>query len=156
MEQKFRYSAFRIIHETISLFNRAARISTKAFTNYINHLFGGNDNFSTTCQQKLWKIQKACQALVLLILALSVLSASACATSKGYQILSKPGAEATVLGKTEDEVKLAVGEPDVVSTTPENQILWVYRPAWRVVPSPRDTIYVEFDKGKVIKVFKIR
>jgi hypothetical protein len=104
----------------------------------------------------LWKIQKACQTLALLLLAISVLFASACSTSKGYQILNSPAGEASVIGKTEDEVKHVAGEPDVVSTTPENLILWVYKPAWRVVPSPKDTIYVEFDKGKVIKVFKIR
>jgi hypothetical protein len=156
MEQKFKYSAFRIIVETIDLFNYATRISMNVFSNYISGFRDGNDTFSTTCPQKLWKIQKACQSLVLLILAISVLSASACSTSKGFQLLSSPGGEATVMGKTEDEVKQAVGEPDVVSVTPENLVLWVYMPAWRVVPSPKDTIYVEFDKGKVIKVFKIR
>lgn len=156
MEQKFTYSAFRIILETIDLFNHAARIFMNVFSNYISSLLDGNDNFSTPCPQKLWKIQKACQALALLMLALSVLSTSACSTNKGFQILSSPRGEATVLGKTEDEVKQAVGEPDVVSTTPENLVLWIYMPAWRIVPSPKDTIYVQFDKGKVIKVFKIR
>ena len=156
MKQKSTYSAFRIILETIGVFNHTARISVKAFLNYISGLLDGNDNFSTTCPQKLWKIQKACQTLALLILIVSVLSTSACSTSKGFQILSSPAGEATVMGKTEDEVKQAVGEPDVVSMTPENLVLWIYQPAWRVVPSPKDTIYVEFDKGKVIKVFKIR
>ena len=35
-------------------------------------------------------------------------------------------------------------------------VLWIYKPSWRIVPSPKDTVYVEFDKGKVVKVFKIK
>jgi hypothetical protein len=104
----------------------------------------------------LWKIQKACQTLVTLILLVSLLPLSACSTSKAAQVVGSRGGEAALMAKTEDEVRQAIGQPDVVSKTPENALLWIYQPAWRIVPSPRNTVYVEFDKGKVVKVFKIK
>ena len=157
MVQTFRYAAFRIIVETIGLFDNRARISVKVFLNYISRLLGGNDIFSTTCPQKLWKIQKACQALVVFLLLLgSLLTLSACSSSKAFQAVQTPAGEAALMAKSEDEVRQAIGEPDVVSRTPENTLLWIYNPAWRIVPSPKNTVYVEFDKGKVVKVFKIK
>jgi hypothetical protein len=104
----------------------------------------------------MWIIQKACQALVILILLASLLPLSACSTSKAAQIAGTRGGEAALMAKSEDEVKQAIGEPDVVSKTPENTVLWIYKPSWRIVPSPKDTVYVEFDKGKVVKVVKIK
>jgi len=105
----------------------------------------------------LWKIQKACQALVVFLLLLgSLLTLSACSSSKAFQAVQTPAGEAALMAKSEDEVRQAIGEPDVVSRTPENTLLWIYNPAWRIVPSPKNTVYLEFDKGKVVKVFKIK
>jgi hypothetical protein len=156
MEQKFIYSAFRIVGETISFFRSTTRTVSKLFISYSVGLRGSNDNFSTGCPQKMWIIQKACQALVILILLASLLPLSACSTSKAAQIAGTRGGEAALMAKSEDEVKQAIGEPDVVSKTPENTVLWIYKPSWRIVPSPKDTVYVEFDKGKVVKVVKIK
>ncbi len=61
-----------------------------------------------------------------------------------------------MIGKSEAEVRQAIGEPTVVSKTSENRILWKYAPSWKIIPSPRDTLYVEFDDGKVIKAFQIK
>ena len=156
MEQKFTYSASRIVGETIRFFRSTTRTVNKLSISYFVGLRDGNDNFSTSCPQKLWKIQKACQALVVLLLLASLLPLSACSTSKAAQIVGTRGGEAALMAKSEDEVRQAIGEPDVVSKTPENTTLWIYKPAWRIVPSPKDTVYVEFDKGKVVKVFKIK
>ena len=102
------------------------------------------------------KVQETCQGLIVLFLLTSLLPLSACSTSKAAQIVGTRGGEAVLMAKSEDEVKQAIGEPDVVSKTPENTVLWIYKPSWRIVPSPKDTVYVEFDKGKAVKVFKIK
>ena len=62
----------------------------------------------------------------------------------------------TLVGKSEAEVREAIGEPDVISKTPQERLLWKYRPSWKMIPSPRDTLYVEFNEGKVSKVFQIK
>ena len=46
------------------------------------------------------------------------------------------------------------GEPTMVSLTPDSRILWTYRPEWKLMPDNKDTVYVEFDGGKVTKVIK--
>jgi hypothetical protein len=155
--QRFTYLAFRIVVETIDLFRSTPQTASKVFISYFNGLRGGNDNFSTGCPQKLWKIQKTCQTLVVVLLLLgSLLTLSACSSSKAFQAVRTPAGEAALMAKSEDEIKQAIGEPDVVSKTPENTVLWIYKPSWRIVPSPKDTVYVEFDKGKVVKVVKIK
>ena len=54
-----------------------------------------------------------------------------------------------------DEVRRKMGEPTVVSRTQEDHILWVYVPRLKILPDDKGTIYVEFENGKVIKVFKM-
>ncbi len=61
-----------------------------------------------------------------------------------------------MISMTETEVKKRLGEPDIVSKTPDNHIIWTYRPSWKIMPDNKDTIYVEFEDGKVIKVTKGR
>jgi hypothetical protein len=154
--QRFTYLVFRIVGETIRFFRSTTPTSSKLFISYVIDLRGINDNFSTGCSQKLWKIQKACQGLIVLLLLASLLPLSACSTSKAAQIVGTRGGEAALMAKSEDEVKQAIGWPDVVSKTVENTVLWIYKPPWRIVPSPKNTVYVEFDKEKVVKVFKIK
>jgi len=154
--QRFTYLAFRIVGVTISFFRSTTRTSGKLFISYFRGLRGSNDNFSTGCPQKMLKVQETCQGLIVLFLLTSLLPLSACSTSKAAQIVGTRGGEAVLMAKSEDEVKQAIGEPDVVSKTPENTVLWIYKPSWRIVPSPKDTVYVEFDKGKAVKVFKIK
>ena len=57
---------------------------------------------------------------------------------------------------TEDEVRKKVGEPTIVSRTSDNHILWTYRPTWKLMPDNKDTIYIEFVDGRVVKIIKAR
>ncbi len=154
--KRFTYSIFRIIGENIRFFRLEGQAKNNKLYSNFGVLQNSNDNFSTSSPQKLWKIQKACQAMIVLALLVTLLPLCGCATKKAAQIVGTPGGDAALIGKTEDEVKKILGEPNVVSKTPENRILWVYNPSWRIVPSPRNTVYVEFDNGQVVKVFKIK
>ncbi len=81
----------------------------------------------------------------------------ACSTSKGVTkpkpTASTPGA--TLISSEPDEVRRQMGEPTVVNRTQEDHILWVYVPHLKILPNDKGTIYVEFENGKVIKVFKM-
>jgi uncharacterized protein YpmB len=61
-----------------------------------------------------------------------------------------------VIGMTEAEVKKKFGEPDIVSKTPDNRIIWTYQPTWKLLPDNKGTIYVEFENGKVVKIIRAR
>jgi hypothetical protein len=115
-----------------------------------------DDSFSTDSPQKLWKIQKACQVMIVLSFFVGVLFLGACSQGKGVERFKALPRGTTLIGKTEAEVRQAVGEPDGISKTSENRILWKYRPSWKIIPSPKGTLYVEFDKEKVIKAFQIK
>lgn len=65
-------------------------------------------------------------------------------------------AQPTLISASEEEVKQTLGEPDTVSKTPDNKTLFIYKPPWRILPGPKDTVYVEIDNGKATKIFKIR
>jgi hypothetical protein len=105
----------------------------------------------------MWKIQKACQVLVVIFSLISLLALGACSQGKGVERFKALPRGATLMDKNEAEVRQALGEPDVISKTLENKILWTYRPSWKVVPRPgKDTLYLEFDNGKVVKVFQIK
>jgi hypothetical protein len=56
----------------------------------------------------------------------------------------------------EEDVRKKLGEPTIVSLTTENRILWTYLPEWKLMPDNKDTVYVEFENGKVIKVVKAK
>jgi hypothetical protein len=64
--------------------------------------------------------------------------------------------QSALMDTNEDEIRKRFGEPTMVSKTPENHIIWTYRPAWKIVPDNAGTLYVEFQEGKVIKVLKVR
>ena len=53
-----------------------------------------------------------------------------------------------------EEVKKQMGEPDNVIKTPEGRILWLYKPGWKIMPDDRGNTYVEFEDGKVTRVFR--
>jgi hypothetical protein len=57
---------------------------------------------------------------------------------------------------TEEDVRKKLGEPTIVSLTTENRILWTYLPEWKLMPDNKDTVYVEFENGKVIRVVKAK
>ena len=156
-QERFRYSIFRIKGETIRFSHGHLVTSREAFINNCKELRDRDDSFSTDCPQKMWKIQKTCQVLVVIFALISLLALSACSQGKGVERFKALPRGTTLMDKNEAEVRQALGEPDMISKTPENRILWTYRPSWKVVPRPgKDTLYLEFDNGKVIKVFQIK
>ena len=104
----------------------------------------------------MWKIQKTCQVLVVFSLFVGLLTLCACSQGKGVERFKALPRGTTLIAKSEAEVRQALGEPSEVAKTPESRILWKYKPSWKVIPSPKDTLYVEFDNGKVMKVFQIK
>ena len=66
----------------------------------------------------------------------------------------KPFLDSSLIDQGEDEVKKSFGEPDIVAKTPENMIIWTYKPKWKLIPDNADTVYVEFEKGKVRKIVR--
>ena len=60
------------------------------------------------------------------------------------------------LRMSEDDVRKRYGEPYMVSKTSENKIIWTYVPQWKILPDNKNTIYVEFEEGKVVKIIKAR
>jgi len=69
---------------------------------------------------------------------------------------SKLTPDTSVIDMTEAEVKKKFGEPDVVSKMPDNRILWTYYPAWKIMPDNKDTVYIEFVNGRVVKIIRAR
>lgn len=127
--------------------------------NIFKELHDHGDIFSTDCPQEMWKFQKACHvALVLcsLLCLFCLFTLCACSQGKGVERFKALPAGTTLIAMTEEEVKQRLGSPDMVSKTPENRLLWRYRPAWKIIPSPKDMLYVEFENGKVVKVFAIK
>lgn len=64
--------------------------------------------------------------------------------------------DSAVIDMTEAEVKKKFGEPDVVSKMPDSRILWTYQPKWKLIPDNKGTVYIEFEKGKVVKIIRAR
>lgn len=64
--------------------------------------------------------------------------------------------ESSLVSMTEEEVRNKLGEPTIVSLTPENRILWTYQPDWKILTDNKDTVYIEFEDGKVIKAIKAK
>jgi outer membrane protein assembly factor BamE (lipoprotein component of BamABCDE complex) len=97
---------------------------------------------------------------VLLAAALCTASISACSTFK--KKIQKPKepkavvvrAEKGLIGKNGDEVRKQLGEPTSVAKTPDDHILWIYVPSWKIMPDDRGTLYVEFENEKVAKAFR--
>ncbi|MCX8022363.1 MAG: hypothetical protein N2745_06275 [Syntrophorhabdaceae bacterium] len=69
---------------------------------------------------------------------------------------SHPALQNSIISMTEEEVRKKIGEPDMVSKTPDNKIIWTYKPSWKLLPDNKDTVYVEFEDGKVSKIIKKR
>jgi hypothetical protein len=64
--------------------------------------------------------------------------------------------ENAIINMTEEEVRARLGEPDIVSKTPENRIIWTYKPSWKLMPDNKGTVYLELENGKVVKMIKAR
>jgi hypothetical protein len=102
--------------------------------------------------------RKIALSVALIAVAFCIVALVACSTSKGAK-KTKPAAPASanpLVSSGPEEVKKKLGEPSEISRTPENHILWVYEPSWKIMPDDKGTVYVEFKDGKVIKVFSIK
>ncbi len=126
-------------------------------SNDINRLTSSSYNFLTGFQHKLW-ITRVLS--VLLAAALCMASISACSTfKKKTQKPKEPKAavvrvEEGLAGKNIDEVRKQLGQPTSVAKTPDDRILWVYVPSWKIMPDDKGTLYVEFENEKVAKAFR--
>ena len=94
--------------------------------------------------------------ITLLVVACCLAGLIACSTSKSAKKANPaaPVPATALISSGPDEVRKNMGEPTVVSKTPENHVLWVYTPHLKILPNERGTIYVEFEDGKVVKVFQ--
>jgi len=113
-------------------------------------------NFCTSFPQKLWKTQKALIFLTICIVLLIMSGSYGCSPSKKSIKSEKIQLEQMLLSMDENQVREKFGEPTVISRTSENNILWTYKPSWRIIPYNKDTVYIEFEKGKVIRAYKVR
>jgi len=96
---------------------------------------------------------------LLVLAAICLVTLPACSTLKAaikpkQAKQEKPTPESGLIGQDQDEVKKKLGQPTDVSKTAEGDLLWVYRPSWKLLPDDKGTQYVEFKDGKVVKVFK--
>jgi hypothetical protein len=101
-------------------------------------------------------LHKVTLPVTLLVVACCLAGLITCSTSKGEKKL-KPTASApanALISRGQEEVRKKLGDPTVVSKTQEDHILWVYTPHLKILPNDKGTVYVEFENGKVIKVFK--
>lgn len=103
----------------------------------------------------MWKIPYV-RVILLLFVVFCLAGLPACSGSK---VAAKPvkvvsGPDAALISQGEDEVKAKLGQPTVISKTTEGHVLWTYRPPWKILPNDKGTLYVEFNDGKAIKIFK--
>ncbi len=127
----------------------------KSFFNF-NNFDKLSYNFYTSFPQKLWKTRKGIIFLTTCTVLIAMLGLCGCSSSKKTVKAESTTSEQGLISLDENQVREKLGEPTVISKTPEDNILWTYKPSWRIIPSNRDTVYVEFEKGKVIRVYKVR
>jgi hypothetical protein len=121
---------------------------------YIGKLQDSLYNFSTGFPQKMWKSFKSPAFSRICIILLSCFILISCSYMKNMKGKPQPAMENSLISMTEDQVRKKLGEPTMVSLTPENKILWTYRPSWKLMPDNKGTVYLEFDQGIVTKVIK--
>jgi hypothetical protein len=144
------------------------------------------DNLFTCFPQKLWKTLKRPIVTNACLILLSLALIPSCTYFKGgtkqdkatqdpkadeaAQLDSEKKAAApakeppkaklvpdnSVIDMTDAEVKKKFGEPDIVSKMPDNRIIWTYQPTWKIMPDNKDTVYIEFENGKVVKIIRAR
>jgi hypothetical protein len=154
-ETNLKHSTFDIHIENIRIFSCLNRRQSDERSCDINRLRCSSQGLFTGFAQKMWKT-----ALVRTVLFLSVAVCLAvlpsCSLFKGGQKAPKTvsGPDTALISQDGDRVKARFGEPTVISKTNEGHVLWVYRPTWKIIPNDSGTLYVEFEEGKVIKIFK--
>lgn len=121
-----------------------------------NNLTGFSYNFYTIFPQKLWKTSKVIIFLIIFALLSVMLSLHGCGSSKGTKKAESIQSEQGLLSMDEEQIRQKLGEPTAISKTTENNTLWTYKPSWRIIPYNKDTLYIEFENGKVVRVYKVR
>jgi hypothetical protein len=170
--------------EITSVFCCLFRRQKKATTCFFNRLNVAYYNLFTGFPQKLWKTSSRPALFRLGCILLCCTFLFSCTFFKSSKKDAKPGSDAktaqeskaaadakakgqapapkkgkpfldnSLIDQGEDEVKKKFGEPDIVSKTPENIIIWTYKPKWKLLPDNTDTVYVEFENGKVRKIVR--
>ncbi len=120
----------------------------------INNLQPPFYKLSTAFAHKLWKSFKSPAFSRTCIILLSCFILVSCSYMKKITGKPQPTMGNALISMNEDEVRKRLGEPTMVSLTPENKILWTYRPDWKLMPDNKDTVYIEFENGKVSKMIK--
>jgi len=126
----------------------------REYASMINRLRASFYILSTAFPQFLWKSLKSplfTRVCVILLLCFILIS---CSSMKKITGKPQPAVESSLISMSEDDVRKKLGEPTIVSLTPENKVLWTYRPTWKIMPDNKDTVYLEFEDGKVTKVIK--
>jgi hypothetical protein len=157
-KRALRHPVFRIVLENIRLLFCSPQRQIDKTTHNNNKLRKASYGNFTSFPQKMWKTCKSpvCSNIYALLLCILVLSSCSFFKSTKEPKLSHPALQNGVISMTEDEVRKKVGEPNIVSKTVDNNILWTYKPSWKLLPDNKDTIYIEFENGKVIKIIKAR
>jgi hypothetical protein len=116
-------------------------------------------NFCTGFPPKMWKSQRTSffsQTCITLLCLFLLISCSSLKKMVGTEQTKTPVLENSLISMSEEEIRKKLGEPTMVSLTLEDRIIWTYVPEWKLIPDNKDTVYVEFEKGKVIKVIKAK
>jgi uncharacterized protein YpmB len=113
-------------------------------------------NLFTCFPQILWKTRRTFLISRTIALVLIITLLASCTIFKSSKEKTQTPMENAMISMTEEEVRKRLGEPNIVSVTPESKIIWTYRPSWKIVPDNKNTVYVEFENGKVVKIIKVR
>lgn len=113
-------------------------------------------NFFTCFPQILWKTRRTFLISRTIALMLIITLLASCTIFKSSKEKTRTPMENAMISMTEEDVRKRLGEPNIVSVTPENKIIWTYRPSWKIMPDNKNTVYVEFENGKVVKIIKVR
>jgi len=156
-----KHSIFRIFVEKIGFFILLIREQRSNNHSEIKMLEKRICGFCTCFPRKLLKtVTPGCFVILSTILVASFLVSSCTYVKKTTSWISKKeGAKDinnALLSKTEEETKKALGEPDIVSIMPDGTILWTYKPSWKLLPNNTETVYIEFQDGKVTKAIRGR
>jgi outer membrane protein assembly factor BamE (lipoprotein component of BamABCDE complex) len=151
------------LFDIISYFSCKEKGQKSMIVNNIKRIKTYFYNFCTGFPLKMWKSQrtsflsKTCVVLLCLFLLISCSSLKKMVGKEPATTPSKtPVLESSLISMSEEEIRKKLGEPTMVSLTTEDRILWTYVPEWKLMPDNKDTVYVEFEKGKVVKVIKAK
>lgn len=61
-----------------------------------------------------------------------------------------------MVGSNSDDVKKRIGEPNIVAKNPDDAIIWIYRPPFKLMPNQEGSVYLEFQDGRVVKAFSLK